>query len=77
MIPKQIILVLESKTVEGINNQLCLKINEGWKPYKDLKLYFYGDKEYEKIYVQQVIYKRTWRDYFHTFALYTSRNGLS
>ena len=65
MIPKQIILVLESKSVDGLNHQLYEKMIDGWKPYKDLKVLFYGDKEYEKVYVQQIIYKRTWRDYLN------------
>ena len=63
MMPKQIILTLESNRVEDLNNQLYLKMIEGWKAYKDLKVIFYRDKEYEKIHIQQIIYKRTWSDY--------------
>ena len=63
MMPKILLHTLESANKDIHNISMVDFCRRGWKPYSELKVIFYGTKEYEKIYVQTLIYKRNWLDF--------------
>jgi hypothetical protein len=63
MIPKQIYRIIHTPHTDIINSELSRYCFNGWKIYGDLKVIYYGTKEHEKIYIQIMVYNRTWIDY--------------
>ena len=63
MIPKQTYIIVEATNINIINSKLYQLCSNGWKPYGDLKVLFYGTKDFEKIYLQSFVYNRSWIDY--------------
>ena len=65
MMSKQQFYVIESSNIDELNNKLHEMCSvHGCVPYSDLKVIFYGhQRQHEKLYVQVLVYKRTWLDF--------------
>lgn len=65
MLPKQQFYVIEAPTVDELNTKLRDMCGvRGCVPYSELKVIFYGHKRHnEKIYIQVLVYNRTWLDF--------------
>ena len=55
--------VLESINIEEFNRSMKNLLIQGWKPYDNLQVIYYGTKSHEKRYLQTFIYKRTWKEF--------------
>jgi hypothetical protein len=60
--------ILEAPNVGAINCKIRELQDMGYQVEGDIKVFYYGQKDYEKIYVQTMVSVRTWREYFRSIS---------
>jgi hypothetical protein len=64
MMPKQKFHVIESPNIQELNIKLRDFYLRGYVPYNELKVIFYGQqRDFEKVFIQTLVYNRTWSDF--------------
>ena len=63
MKPKCIFFVLEKNNADELNKSLYDCIASGWKLYGPLRVVYYGKHVNDKVYIQTLVYRRTWYEY--------------